>query len=143
MWGGDCGVEADGLGGVLVGLVGGVVCAIDLFWGEGGKGLAVCLFVCLFVACKGVGGSGLWKVGSLWSFIIGRVGRCDWMGWVGQGGWLGVRTPSIAFLTRSEFMRPFLARLAMRPALLEPEENQAMFFSSDGGCGCGWGSDAR
>lgn len=32
MGGGDCGAEADGLGGVLVGECGGVVGAVDLLW---------------------------------------------------------------------------------------------------------------
>ena len=40
----------------------------------------------------------------------------------GRGGF----TDSIAFLTRSDVMRPFFARFVIRAALLEPEEAQAM-----------------
>lgn len=35
-------------------------------------------------------------------------------------------TPNIAFLTRSELIRPLPARLLMSAALLEPEDLQAM-----------------
>ena len=35
-------------------------------------------------------------------------------------------TESIAFLTRSEVMRPLLVRFLIRPAFEEPEDNQAM-----------------
>lgn len=36
------------------------------------------------------------------------------------------RTPSMAVATRSEVIRPWFRRLAIRPALLEPEDNQAI-----------------
>lgn len=39
------------------------------------------------------------------------------------------RTASMAFLTRSEVMRPLLARFLMRAALEEPEDIQAIAFS--------------
>lgn len=43
----------------------------------------------------------------------------------------------MAFLTRSELMRPFLARLEMSAVLVEPDENQAMVTGSvDGEVGC-------
>ena len=46
------------------------------------------------------------------------------------------RTASMAFLTRSELMRPFLARLEMSAVLVEPDENQAMVAGSVDGEGC-------
>lgn len=42
----------------------------------------------------------------------------------------------MAFLTRSELMRPFLARLEMRAVLVEPDENQAMVAALVDGEGC-------
>lgn len=50
-----------------------------------------------------------------------QMGSC-----AGNGGTDKARTPSIAFFTRSEVMRPFAARLFTRAALVEPELRQAM-----------------
>lgn len=66
--------------------------AVDLVWG--GR-----------VRC------GIWK----------RVGgQLRWE--VGTGGRGGERTASMAFLTRSDVMKPLLARFLIRAALEEPED---------------------
>jgi len=51
---------------------------------------------------------------------------------VGERGSYGGSTASMAFRTRSDVMMPLEARLAIREALVEPEERQAM---AGGGCG--------
>ena len=43
-----------------------------------------------------------------------------------RGGREDGRTDSIAFLTRSDVMRPLLARFLISPAFEEPEDSQAM-----------------
>jgi len=43
------------------------------------------------------------------------------------------RTDSIAFLTRSDVMRPLLARFLIKPAFEEPEDIQAMASLLTGG----------
>ena len=50
---------------------------------------------------------------------------------MGEGHWKAKvskreRTASIAFLTRSDLMRPDSARLVMRAVLVVPEQRQAM-----------------
>lgn len=47
---------------------------------------------------------------------------------------VGGRTASIAFLTRSEVMRPWLARFLIRAAFEEPEDIQAIFCGRKDEC---------
>ncbi len=90
--------------------------------GGGGCGVHVWGGDCGAVA-DGLGGVGVRGVGGeVGAVDLGGLGLAGW----GKEVWGGGGTDSIAFLTRSEVMRPFLARLFIKAVLVEPEENQAM-----------------
>lgn len=101
MRGGDGGAEADGLGGVGVGGVGGEVRAVDLFW---------CFDGSISQGWRD------WRKGERMRWVEGR-------------------TDSMAFLTRSDVMRPLLVRFLIRPAFEEPDDSQAMASLSTVGLG--------